>query len=320
MNGLVDPAGRDRVAESGAPSFEAVLGIRRGAPEARWAALPPAAWTLGGLAAMVAVGALDRFTGNEVSVILLYLAPIGLATWFVGLRTGLALSAIGTVIALAAGMGQAGGAPLTAAVLGWNGAMQLGTSIALVLVLNALRARLAGEEVLARTDGLTHIANRRAFIEAAQHELERARRNRRTLTVVYIDIDDFKDVNDQLGHTEGDALLVVAARTLRDGTRAIDAVARLGGDEFGLVLPETDEAMAASLLARVQASLAEAMVRHGWKVRFSTGAAVFETPAASVDEMMARADELMYAAKREEKGSVRVATFGLLRVAGAGRG
>jgi len=270
-----------------------------------------------GLAAMLAVGALDRLTGNEVSVILLYLAPIGLTTWFVGLRTGLALSAVGTAIALMAAMG---GPSQPALVLGWNGAMQLGTSIALVLVLNALRARLAGEEVLARTDGLTHIATRRAFIEAARHELERARRNGRPLTVVYMDVDDFKNVNDQLGHTEGDALLVVVARTLRGGTRAIDAVARLGGDEFGLVLPETDEAMATTLLARVQASLAEEMVRHGWKVRFSTGAAVFEAPAASVDEMMARADELMYAAKREEKGALRVATFGLLRVADAGRG
>jgi diguanylate cyclase (GGDEF)-like protein len=189
-----------------------------------------------------------------------------------------------------------------------------------VLVLHQLRVRLASEEILARTDGLTHIANRRAFIEAAQHELERARRNAHPLTLVYLDIDDFKDVNDQLGHTEGDALLVIVARTLRVGTRAIDAVARLGGDEFGLLLPETDEPMAAALLARVQASLGEAMVRHGWKVRFSTGAAVFETPATSVDEMMARADELMYAAKREEKGAVRVATIGRLRVAGTGAG
>ncbi|WP_242346133.1 GGDEF domain-containing protein [Anaeromyxobacter terrae] len=274
--------------------------------------LARAAWLGAAFGMTVCVGFADYLTGTDVSLILLYLAPIGFSTWFVTLRGGIALSIGGAIVATAADTLyrlESGGRALPVAVLGWNGVIQLGTSLALVLVLNALRVRLEAEELLARTDTLTHIPNRRAFIEAATLELERARRHRRPLTFAYVDCDDFKDVNDRLGHAEGDALLAVVGRTLRSATRAIDTVARLGGDEFGLLLPETDEPMAEALLARLQATLRETMERHGWAVRFSVGAAVFRKPAVSVDEMMARADELMYAAKRTAKGSVRLGVF-----------
>ncbi len=323
MSAPVDPPRTERADRRPAwiPFDEIDPGIRRAAPRAPWARLPPAAWTVGGLVLVLCVGVVDYLTGTDVSLILLYLAPIGAATWYAGLRAGVALSLAGAVVSSVADTWHrvvASADPLPVGVLGWNALIQLGTSIALVLVLNLLRTRLQAEEQLARTDTLTRIANRRAFIEAAQHELERARRNRQPLTLVYVDIDDFKDVNDQLGHAEGDALLVVVARTLRDGTRAVDAVARLGGDEFGLLLPETDAEMAEALLSRLQATLVEAMARDGWNVRFSTGAAVFEMPAASVDEMMARADELMYAAKRATKGSVRIGIFDAAARAAAG--
>jgi diguanylate cyclase (GGDEF)-like protein len=275
-------------------------------------ALARAAWIGAAFGMTLCVGAADYLTGTDVSLILLYLAPIGFCTWFVTLRGALALSAGGAIVATAADTLfrlESGGPALPVAVLGWNAVIQLGTSLALVLVLNALRVRLEAEELLARTDALTRIANRRAFIEAASLELERARRHRRPLTFAYVDADDFKDVNDRLGHAEGDALLAVVARTLRGATRAVDTVARLGGDEFGLLLPETDEPMAEALLARLQATLQEVIARHGWGLRFSVGAAVFRTPAVSVDEMMARADELMYTAKRTAKGSVRLGVY-----------
>ncbi len=275
-------------------------------------ALSPAGWLLAALGMILCVGAGDYLTGAEVSLILFYLAPIGFGTWFASLRGGIALAFASAGVSIVAdGLHLLRGHPdeVTPAIIGWNGLMLLGTSLALVLVLGALKARLEGEELLARTDALTQIANRRAFIEAASLELERARRHGRPLTVAYVDCDDFKRVNDRLGHAQGDALLVVAAQTLRGGTRAVDAIARLGGDEFGMLLPETDAAMAEALLARLRGALVEAMDRHGWGVGFSIGAATFLAPPRSVDELMARADELMYEAKRTEKGSVRVGTF-----------
>jgi len=252
----------------------------------------------------------DLLTGTDVSFTLLYLAPIAFGTWFVGLEAGVALSMVAAIASTTADLYAREVGPLPPAILAWNLVVQLGVYLALVLLLAGFRARLEGEQQLARTDALTQVANRRAFIEAAELELERARRNGRPLTLAYVDADDFKNVNDTLGHAEGDALLVTVAQTLRSSTRAVDAVARLGGDEFGLLLPETDGPTAQALLARLRTTLVQAMSDHGWRVGFSCGAATFVTPADSVDQMMARADELMYEAKRTAKGSMRLSVVG----------
>jgi diguanylate cyclase (GGDEF)-like protein len=274
--------------------------------------LTPAGWLLSAFGMILCVGACDYLTRTDVSLILFYLAPIGFGTWFASLRGGVAL-------AIASGLVSTGAdllyrfahtpGELALPALVWNGLMLIGTSLALVLVLDALKGRLEGEELLARTDALTQIPNRRAFFEAAHLELERARRHGRPLTIAYLDLDDFKLVNDRHGHAEGDALLATIGRTLRGGTRAVDAVARLGGDEFGLLLPEVDAEMADALLTRLRATLLETVARQGWRVGFSIGAAVFLTPPGDVDELTARADALMYRAKREAKGSVRLAVF-----------
>lgn len=256
----------------------------------------------------LAVG--DVLTGTEASFTLLYLAPIAFATWFVGLNAGIAHSLLAAVASTTADLVARQGAPLHSAIMAWNLVIQLGVYLALVLLLSGFRSRLEGEQFLARTDGLTQVANRRAFIEAAELELERSRRTGRPLTLAYVDCDDFKYVNDQLGHAVGDALLVTVAQTLRGSTRAIDAVARLGGDEFGLLLPETDGPTAQALLSRLRATLLAAMQRRGWRVGFSMGAATWVTPAGSVDQMMARADELMYEAKRTAKGTARFDVVG----------
>jgi diguanylate cyclase (GGDEF)-like protein len=284
--------------------------------------LGPAGWLASALGMILCVGAGDYLTGTDVSLILFYLVPIGFGTWFASVRGGLALSLVSAAVSTGADqLWRARHLPddLAPGTQVWNGLMLLGTSTALVFLLGAFRSRLEGQELLARTDALTQIANRRAFIEAASLELERARRHGRPLTVVYVDCDDFKRVNDRLGHAEGDALLVTVAQTLRGATRAVDAVARLGGDEFGLVLPETDAAMAGAMLARLRSTLLAAMARHGgWQVGFSIGAAVFLRAPGDVDELMARADELMYSAKREAKGSLRLGVFDVAGQVSAG--
>jgi diguanylate cyclase (GGDEF)-like protein len=279
---------------------------------ARGRALSPAGWMLSAVGAILGVGIADKFSGTDVSLIFFYLVPIALGTWFVSRRAGFLLSVAAAAVSFAAdGLYRldVGDSDVHVAVLAWNGVVQVGTSMALVLMLAALRVRLGREELLARTDSLTGIANRRAFFEAAHLELERARRHRRPITMAYVDVDDFKNVNDQLGHAQGDALLSAVALTLREATRALDTVARLGGDEFGLLLPETGAADADAMLGRLRAAILEEMVRGGWSVGVSMGAATFLTAPGSVDEMMARADELMYAAKRERKGSIRLGAF-----------
>jgi diguanylate cyclase (GGDEF)-like protein len=259
------------------------------------------------VALVLCVAVADVLTGPDVSLVLLYLAPVAFGTWFVSLRGAVLLAVASAVVSFAADHAVLQASRVSTAVRVWNFVAELGTYLALALLLAALKGRLEGEQALARTDALTHAPNRRAFFEMAALELERLRRHGRPLTFAYVDCDDFKDVNDALGHAQGDALLVVVARTLRTATRAVDRMARLGGDEFGLLLPETDGPTAEALLERMRTALATAMARNGWRVGFSIGAATYHHAPRSVDEMMARADELMYDAKRTAKGQVRLA-------------
>jgi diguanylate cyclase (GGDEF)-like protein len=268
-----------------------------------------------GLILCIAVG--DVLTGSDVNFTLLYLAPIAFGAWLGSTRWGFVLSALAALVSNASDFYTRHGAPLPAGVLAWNLMVQLGVFIALVLLITGLRDRLELEQQMARTDPLTGLPNRRAFAEAAALELERARRSRRPISFAYFDCDDFKFVNDTLGHREGDALLLVVAQTLRASTRSVDALARLGGDEFGLLMQETDAADAVALLARVRSNLLSAMQRHGWQVGFSMGLATFLEAPDRYDDLLARGDELMYEAKRSARGSIRSASFGV-RPAGSG--
>lgn len=261
---------------------------------------------------MVAIGCValaHHSVGGRVSFALLYLLPICFATWFVSLAAGVALSVAGALASFAAGLRERS-MPIPAEILTWNFAVDLGTFLAAVALLGVLKGRLEAEQQLARTDSLTLIPNRRAFLELAAVELERVRRTGCPITVAYLDCDDFKDINDRFGHSQGDALLFAVASTLRSGTRALDVVARLGGDEFGLLLTDTDGPTAEVLVARIRAALAEAMAENGWAVSFSIGTATFEVPPRSVDDMLGHADQLMYDTKRSGKNAARFEVVG----------
>src|SRR6185312_6159583 len=105
---------------------------------------------------------------------------------------------------------------------------------------------------LARIDALTGVANGRTFYDLARVELCRFQRTGRPFTVAYLDLDNFKQVNDRLGHPAGDDLLRRVAQVLRDNTRVLDVPARLGGDEFALLLPETDAEDALPVLSKLR--------------------------------------------------------------------
>jgi len=258
---------------------------------------------------MVCVATGDHLTGADVSFTLLYLGPIGLATWFVSLRAGVLISVQSALVSSAVDL-VTRAHPLPLGVVAWNLAVQLGVFLALTLLFGALKGRLEVEQQLARTDPLTHVSNRRDFVEQTGIELERARRTGRPITVAYLDCDDFKIINDRFGHAQGDLLLAAVASTLRSGTRAVDTVARLGGDEFGLLWVDTDGVTAEALTARLRAALQATMAGYGWIVTFSIGAVTFLAPPASVDDMLGHADQLMYEAKRSGKDAARFQVIG----------
>jgi diguanylate cyclase (GGDEF)-like protein len=138
----------------------------------------------------------------------------------------------------------------------------------------------------------------------AEAELKRAGRYGRPLTAVYIDLDNFKNVNDAFGHEVGNSLLRIVAATLAANVRSSDVVARLGGDEFAIVLAETNVSSAKAYLKKAQGQLLEVMKDNNWNVTFSIGAVTFTHPPKSVDDMVKQADDLMYSAKRQGRNNL----------------
>jgi diguanylate cyclase (GGDEF)-like protein len=147
---------------------------------------------------------------------------------------------------------------------------------------------------LAAVDPLTGLRNRRSFETSASKILEVCRRRGVAATLLYLDLDGFKEVNDTQGHDAGDAVLVSVARVLCTTFRVSDVIARLGGDEFAVLLPGSGQAEAEEAVARLQAGFAAA------SLAVSVGAATMDPAGADDDlaELQRRADEAMYAAKR----------------------
>jgi diguanylate cyclase (GGDEF)-like protein len=152
-------------------------------------------------------------------------------------------------------------------------------------------------EFEAHHDLLTGLANRASFERDLDGIRERALEQESMAFVVMFDLDRFKEVNDTLGHAEGDRVLMRIASIMEETLRTSDLLARLGGDEFGIILPETPYAEAEGALAKLRAEVLEAMNQEGWPVTLSMGAVTFESSVDTADDAVRIADGLMYAAK-----------------------
>ena len=170
-----------------------------------------------------------------------------------------------------------------------------------------LRLSLNREKQLARIDSLTGVANRRAFYELLQRERSRAQRHARVLTIAYIDLDNFKEVNDRFGHQAGDSVLTTVATVMARSLRLADFIARLGGDEFAIVLADTSAEGARHVITKVHSLLDEAMKENGLPITFSIGVVSFTDALGGVEDMIQKADELMYFVKSHGKSNVKYA-------------
>ncbi len=169
----------------------------------------------------------------------------------------------------------------------------------------SLTEQLAALEQHAQTDPLTGLLNRAFFEEHFELLLHTAKRNKQTLVVVLIDLDDFKKINDTLGHKAGDKLLRTVARRLKDCARKSDVVARLGGDEFVLIINDPINKQAAlEVIARILAEVSSSVQLEHRKhiVSCSIGFSVYPDDAQTRDELLKYADSAMYQAKRKGKG------------------
>jgi diguanylate cyclase (GGDEF)-like protein len=255
------------------------------------------------LALMILIGTADFFSGFEIAFSLFYLGPVALAAWSISRTGGLVLSAAcaGTWLLANLLAGLEFSSPL---ITYWNTVTLAVFFLVVTLLLSALRRHLEHERQLSRTDFLTGALNRRAFYEVAAAELARTDRYQHPLSLIYLDLDNFKSINDRLGHNAGDALLQSVASTMARGTRAIDTTARMGGDEFVVLMPETGQEAARMTGSRLQQALLKEMREHHWPVTFSIGILACAKPPSSVDEMVGLADQLMYAAKKSGKNAI----------------
>ena len=155
-------------------------------------------------------------------------------------------------------------------------------------------------------DSLTGLANRALFADRVSHAMSRQGRARRSLAVIFLDLDDFKTVNDSLGHAAGDQLLTAVAERLRGVMRPEDTVARFGGDEFAMLLEETNRESARRVAERVLAALRSPFDLQGKQVfaRGSAGVAVAQPGSSPADDLLRHADLAMYTAKARGKGRI----------------
>ena len=259
---------------------------------------------------LAGVGILNYLAGPDLSTWIFYLIPIFLVTWCIGRWIGILMSIFSALIWSIAEYAS-GETYFDEAIPYWNCIARLGYFLILTFVLSALKSAIEKEKELSRIDFLTRVGNSRYFIELANMEINRARRYEHPLTVAYIDLDNFKTINDRFGHSTGDNLLRLVADTIKNNIRLTDTVVRMGGDEFAILLPETGPELARSITRRVQQINLELMQKNGWPVTFSIGVVTFISPPATVDEILKKSDNLMYSAKNNGKNTIKYEVTGI---------
>ena len=255
-------------------------------------------------AVALTIGVIRYLTGPEWALSAFYLFPIILVTWKAGIGAGILISFTSAISWLLADLMMVNF--FSNAIIPYlNETFRLIVFLIITFIIFKLKTALENQKELAGTDPLTSVVNRRAFYDLANLELNKARRYQTPISFLYLDIDNFKKINDHFGHHIGDKLLRSVAETIKNNIRAIDLIVRFGGDEFGILLAETGAESAAQVVGKLKKKLLELVRDNGWPVTFSIGVATFISPPGSIDEMIDAADAQMYFAKQNGKNRTR---------------
>lgn len=254
------------------------------------------------IATAFAVLAFDLYLPADYSMSLFYYPVVAGICWYLNIELACAYVAIvvslNILVALYSGHDQL-----------WT---YLETGVVLLLftsVLRLLKQSQVDMKRISQVDALTGLENSTSFLNHAAQELNRSRRKLSPITVIFLDCDDFKKVNDQYGHLAGDQLLCSIAELLVQHTRNYDIVARWGGDEFAVLLPETDAVQARIVAQRLNACLNEYFAQQQRNCTFSIGVVTFRELPDSEKALVHRADEAMYHAKKQGKNLIYFTTI-----------
>ena len=257
-----------------------------------------------GFSFILMISFIKYLTGPEWALSAFYLFPIILVTWNAGIGAGILISFTSAISWLLADLMMVNffSNPIIPYL---NETFRLIVFLIITFIIFKLKTALENQKDLAGTDPLTSVLNRRAFYDLANLELNKARRYQTPISFLYLDIDNFKKINDNFGHHIGDELLRSVAKTIKNNIRAIDVIVRFGGDEFGILLAETGAESAAPVVGKLKKKLLEIVRDNGWPVTFSIGVATFINPPDKIDEMIDAADAQMYFAKQDGKNRTR---------------
>lgn len=256
-----------------------------------------------GCALYILIVITDYLTTYELTLSPFYLFVILLVTWSCGWAWGLCFCVLSFGAPLI--IGDFEGSPYSEQIYFYVDNANRLISYLVALGLTAqLKAQFENERDSARQDYLTGLANPKGFYESFKIEIARHRREKKPLSIAYLDCDNFKDINDRFGHKEGDRLLERTAQTLKANLRKTDVIGRLGGDEFAVVLSNTGKNHAIEAVEKLRRELSLAMAEQGWPVTFSVGLGIFYAVPESEDEMISFTDKLMYRVKSSGKNNI----------------
>lgn len=248
------------------------------------------------IALILVLAYLHTVLGLTYEFYVFFAPPVAVVAWFAGRVAGYGVAIITTGLWLGGdyllGFAQAGLWPMVI-----NSSGRLIVFCVSIWVLVQLRTVLDRERRFARQDALTQLPNRREFYSRGGQALAQAQRDGAPITAVFIDLDKFKQVNDEEGHKAGDAVLTCVAEVLSARLRSSDVAGRLGGDEFALLLPGMEGLPSATYIEDLQRRLLSAMAARKWPVTFSIGVASYRRAPGDFNVLVAEADAVMYEVK-----------------------
>lgn len=256
-----------------------------------------------GLFFMTVTCLLDHFIIDEYSFSFFYLFPVAFTSWFAGRIAGIVIAFLS-----ATNWSVENHTHFLHSFL-WNSLSTFSVFVAICLLTTKVYQMWLKESELSRSDYLTGLSNARAFMEKLEYEISRANRDGEPFSLGYVDLDNFKEVNDRYGHQKGDELLQSVARCFTSGLRKTDLIARMGGDEFCIYFPATGYESVQVVMKKVRQSLLDKMKEERWPTTFSMGVVTCLVPPRNADNIVLYADQIMYKAKNAGKNRINFVVF-----------
>ena len=237
------------------------------------------------------LGIIDHVTGYEMAFFNILYLPILLVTWFSKSAFAVIAALLSAVVWLVADLTSGHQYSMLIIPL-WNMFMRFLVFLIIIFLAHRLKRELEIEKRLSRTDILTGLSSGRYFIEQAKIEINRSIRFNRPISIAYMDIGNFKKVNDTFGHNRGDNLLSLVGNIIKNKIREYDIAGRLGGDEFAILFPETNGQQAEASINRIRHGFNDTITKDLNFVSLSIGLITYNKPAPSVQEMIIIKTEL----------------------------